>query len=476
MSLYMFLLLLIALILIGTSRLTGINRATVAIALAAIGWVIYVSWGADFVAVNHLPDYWKYLGGNSPTSETVKQFIHDNIFIVYVGHAASLALYLLATGTIVKILEQNGCLDFIVYLCRTASARQMLWRLVAVSFFISANLDNLTTTLLMLTVLRQLTDNRRERWLLGTAVVVAACMGGCFTVIGDPIGLLLWGQGAVTATAFSARLALPAVTACIIVTLMLSRKLPHRITGSRQVLPYRGNDTRLRPWQRTAMLFTALVGLWFVPTFYNITHLSPFLGAMCVLAILWVVNEAFNRRLFQADQMTTPYRHRAVILDSYAQLLYVLGWLLAMGVMKEAAVFDDLGHMLASLHMDGIWSIGILSGMLSSVTDSTAIAMCDVSLHGVLSHADLQHMAVNSNLWGSGSYMSQFLTDGDYWPVVVLCTTMGGLLLPIGNMSGLALMATEQLHPWWYIRHCTPALAIATCTAFIILFFENLLF
>ena len=472
----MFILLLFALLMIGTSRLTGMGRAPVAIALAAVGWVVYVAWGADFVAVSHPADYQQYLGGNSATSETVKQFIHDNIFIVYVGHAASLALYLLATGTIVKLLEQNGCLDFIVYLCRTASARKMLWRIVTVSFFISANLDNLTTTLLMLTVLRQLTDGRRERWLFGTAIVVATCCGGCFTVIGDPVGLLLWEQGAVTATAFSARLALPALSACAIVTLMLGRNLPHRIVGSSQVLPYRGIDTRLRPWQRFGMLVTALGGLWFVPTFHNITHLSPFLGALCVLAVLWVINEAFSAPYTPAGSQLSTFGSPLSALTSQAQLLYVLGWLLAMGVMKEAAVFDNLGHWLDRLHMDGIWSIGLLSALLSSVTDSMAIAVCDISLHDVLSHSDLQQMAVNSSLWGSGSYMAQFLTNGDYWPVVALCTTMGGLLLPIGNMSGLALMATEQLHPWWYIRHCTPAVALATLVAFAILFFENFFF
>lgn len=474
MSLYIFLLLLLALVLIGTSRLTGINRSTVAIALAAVGWVVYVSWGADFVAKTHPLEYQDYLQGNTPTSETVKMFIHDKVFLTYVGRAASLALFLLATSTIVRILEQNGCLDFITQFCRTNSARGMLWRLVLVTFFVSANLDNLTTTLLMLAVIRSLVEARHERWVLGSAVVVAACCGGCFTVIGDPLGLLLWGQGAVTATAFSSRLALPALVTCVTVTAFLDRQLPHRISSNWSSMPYRGDATRLRPWQRMAMLFVALAGLWFVPTFYNITHLSPFLGALCVLAVLWVVNEVFNRKLMEADQMTSLRRHRSMTLGSQAQLLYVLGIMLAMGVMAETGVFHAVNTLLGDT-FNSIWSIGFFSALLSSVTDSMAIGMCDASLHPVLSHSDLQHLAVDSSHWADGSYLSQFLLDGAYWPVIALFTTLGGLMLPIGNMSGLALMSVEQMHPGWYLRHCTPAVLLGSVLAVGILALEILL-
>jgi Na+/H+ antiporter NhaD/arsenite permease-like protein len=159
----------------------------------------------------------------------VKNYIAQNIFLTYVGRAAEIVLFLLATMTIVEILNNNGCFDFLAPMVRTRKSRKLLWSLSAVTFIISANLDNLTTTALMLVVVHNLVEGRRLRIIYGSAVVIAANTGGALTVIGDPAGVFLWNKNAVTATNFSMSLLLPCLVAWALPVFMLGRMLPERV-------------------------------------------------------------------------------------------------------------------------------------------------------------------------------------------------------------------------------------------------------
>jgi Na+/H+ antiporter NhaD/arsenite permease-like protein len=311
MTLLIVLLLIFGYLLISTSHFTGVSKAAVAMFIGTAGWVVYVCWGTDFVMRLHETDYLEFLAGSQPTSDAVKYFIYDNIFLKYVGKAASIVMFLVATMSIVEILNNNGCFDFIKEWIRTRNSKRLLWTITIATFIVSANLDNLTTATLMLVIMRDIVSNRQQRLLIGSAIVLAANAGGCFTVIGDPVGLVLWGDGAITATKFSAYLAAPALAAWIVPTILINHQLPDRLSTEWGPAPYRGDDTNLNPWQRILMLFVAIGGLWFIPTFHNITKLSPFLGALCVLSVLWVVNEVMNRNLLRSDQMSQRYIPKA---------------------------------------------------------------------------------------------------------------------------------------------------------------------
>ena len=300
MTLIIVTMLILAYLLIATGYLTGVNKAAIAMFLGTVGWVVYVCWGADFVMQQHPDDYMEWLGGTMPTSDTVKHFIYNKVFLNYVGKAAAIVMFLLATMSIVELLNNNGCFDFITEWIRTRNSKRLLWTISLAAFLLSANLDNLTTTMTMLVIMHSILQNSRQRMYVGAAIVLAANCGGCFTVIGDPIGLMLWGDGAVTASRFSAYLLLPVMLAWIIPTILINRELPDRLDTAWSPSPYRGDDTRLNRWQRVVMLIVGIGGLWFIPTFHNITKLAPFLGALCVLSVLWVVNEAFNHKLIQS--------------------------------------------------------------------------------------------------------------------------------------------------------------------------------
>ena len=467
MTLLIVLLLVLGYILIATGHLTGVNKAAIAMFIGTVGWVVYVCWGSDFVLSQHPRDYAEFLAGGSPSSSAVKDFIFDNIFLKYVGQAANIVMFLLATMTIVEILNNNGCFDFIIEWIRTRNSKRLLWTITVATFILSANLDNLTTTTMMLVIMHQIVRSRRQRMLIGAAVVLAANSGGCFTVIGDPTGLILWGDGAVTATSFSAALALPAIVAWVLPTILINRQLPDRLDTEWTAPPYRGDDTRLNRWQRMVMLFVGIGGLWFIPTFHNITKLSPFLGALCVLSVLWVVNEAFNRKLLDSDQMAQRRIPRALQYGAIQQMLFVMGIMLAMGVMMETGVIGDISSWI-DYNIHNVWVVGIISGLLSGLVDTFTVAMTNISLYPVVDSAQIGQ-------WVDSEYMSHFTLNGLYWQVVAYCTAIGGCLLSVGSTSGLALMRMEHVHLGWYLKTLTPKVLIGFFAGLVVLYLENLL-
>lgn len=464
MTVILVLMLILGYLLIATGHLTGVNKAAIAMFIGTVGWVVYICWGTDFVMAQHPHEYAEYLAGEEASSSAVKEFIRREIFINYVGRAASIVMFLLATMTIIEILSNNGCFDFVKKWIKTRNSKRLLWTITLATFVISANLDNLTTATMMLVVMREIVQNRQQRALVGSAIVIAACCGGCFTVIGDPTGLLLWEKGAVTATHFSAYLALPAILAWVIPTILINRELPERLDTQWSPMPYRGDDTNLNNWQRIVMLFVGIGGLWFIPTFHNITHLSPFLGALCVLSVLWVVNEAFNRKLMTADRLTEQRMPQALQYGAIQQMLFVMGIMLGMGVMTETGVLGDVSAWI-DYNIHNVWVVGLLSGLLSSLVDTFTIAITDISLYPVLTDAQ-------TTLWADSDYMGNFAGNGTYWMIVAFATAAGGCLLSVGSTSGIALMKMERVRLGWYLRHISPKMLLGWLTGMMVLWME----
>lgn len=445
MTLVIVSILIIGYVLISTGWMTNVNRAAVAVFMGTVGWVLYICYGTDFVLAQHPREYSDFLMGVAPNPENVKLFISQHIFLDYVGRGAEIALFLLATMSIVEILNNNGCFDFLTELLHTRSSKKMLWLISIVTFVISANLDNLTTTTMMLVIIHKILANRRQRMLYGSAVIIAANCGGALTVIGDPTGLVLWNIGAVDASDFSMYLALPCLVSMALPVWWLGRQLPERVETQGFAIPYRGDDTNLNRWQRMLMLFLGIGGLWFIPTFHNITKLSPFLGALCVLSLLWVVNEIFNRRLMDVDKMIQRRIPRVLQYGVIQMVLFVLGIMFAVGVVVETGAVSTLSQRIDD-NVHNVWILGIVSGFFGSVLDTFATSMSFVSLHPVVDVANL-------GLWADSDYVGAFVRNGVYWKIIAYCSAMGGNMLLIGSVSGLALMKMERIRLGWYLRN-----------------------
>ena len=465
MALIIISILIVGYVLIAMGHVTKMNKAAIAMFAGTVGWVLYICYGTDFVMSQHPREYSDFLSGAAATSANVKQFIAQNIFIKYVGKGAEIVLFLLSTMTIVEILDNNGCFDFLSEWMRTRSSRRLLWTMAGITFLISANLDNLTTTTMMLVIMHKLLPNRRQRMVFGSAIVLAANCGGALTVIGDPNGLLLWTNGAVTATSFSASLALPCLMAWLLPTWWLGRSLPSHVELQSTAMPYRGDDTNLNRWQRLLMLFVGIGGLWFIPTFHNITKLSPFLGALCVLSVLWIVNEVVNRKLMNIDQMIQRPTPRVLQYGIIQLMLFVMGVMLAIGAVRETGIINHIEQFChANIH--NVWIMGVIAGVSSCVIDTFATCMSFFSLHQVI---DAQHL----RLFSDSDYMSAFVTNGMYWKIIAYCSAMGGNVLLLGSMSGLALMKMEHIHVGWYFKHVGAVAAIGSALGLVLMWIMN---
>ncbi len=464
MTLVIVIILLLGYFLIATGHLTNINKAAIAMFVGTVGWILYISYGTDFVMERHPHEYMEFLAGRSQSSETVKYYIYDHIFLMYLGKTASIVLFLLATMSIIEILNNNGCFDFISEWVRTRNSRRFIWTITLFTFVISANLDNLTTSTMMLTIMHNIVQGRRQRLIIGCAIVLAANTGGCFTVIGDPAGVALWTNGAVTATNFSAYLVLPAMAAWVLPTYLLSRGLPERLDVEWPAARYRGDDTNLTRWQRLVMLVVGIGGLWFIPTFHNITKLSPFLGALCVLSVLWVVDEVINRKLLDADRMIQRRMPQALRYDNIQSILFIIGIMLGMGAASETGVFSTLSGWI-DYNVHNVWFYGVVAGLLSGMVDMFTIAMTGISMYPVLDGG-------NIGMWSDAAYMSDFVVNGAYWKIIAYSTAVGGCLVCFANVSGLALMKIERMRIGWYVKHCTAKIMVGWLAGLAILWAE----
>ena len=448
MTLIIVIILLLGYVLIATSSITRINKAASAMFAGTVGWVLYICWGTDYVMSQHPNEYIDWLAGANATSVAVKQYIAENIFLNYVGKGAEIVLFLLATMTIVEILNNNGCFDFLTQTMRTRNSRKLLWVITAITFIISANLDNITTTTMMLMIMHDIVPSRRQRMIYGSAIIIAANCGGALTVIGDTTGLLLWTNSMVTATDFSMTLMIPCLISWIVPTLWLSRMLPERIDSQWRTMPYRGDDTNLKIWQRLVMLIVGIGGLWFIPTFHNITKLSPFIGALCVLSVLWIVNEVMNSKMMDVDKMIQR-RVPFVLQYGVVQLaLFVMGIMLAIGVVQETGVIAWLSRW-CSENIHNVWLMGVIAAAFSTVLDTFASALSFISL------------------------FPDFPLNAIYWKIIAYSTAMGGSTLMIGSVAGLALMKMEHIRVGWYLRNIGWVVSLSWLMGMAVLYMMN---
>lgn len=459
MTLIIVAILIVSYLFIATERLTNINKAAIAVFAGTVGWVLYICWGSDFIMSNHQGEYLSFLHGATATSDAVKSYIWQNIFIQCVGKAAEVVLFLLATMTIVEILHNNGCFDFLTIWLRTRNSRLLMWKLAVFSFILSANLDNISSTVMMLTVTNQILPRTRDRIIYGAVVVLAVNFGGALTVIGDPTSLVLWNMGAITATSYTCSVALPCLIAWVLPTYLIGRTLSETVQLDHPTMPYRGDDTNLNVWQRLLVLFVGIGGLWFIPTFHSITKLSPFLGAFCVLSILWVVNEIFNRNIMSSDRRLTRSIPRQLQYSIIQLMLYVMGIMLAVGVVSETGAFTWLAEQIEE-YCPNIWILGVISGFISIFLDNFATAMTMISIFDV-----------NEVVQPSEPFLADMVQNGAYWKIIGYATAVGSSVLTVGSVSGIVYMQAERVGISWYFKHVGSKVLLAGILGLAVLYF-----
>lgn len=437
MTLIIVAVLLIGFILMSTEQAHHINRATVAMACGVVAWVIYLLDGKEFVMLMHDADYQAYLAGGESSSDSLKYFVAENIVPRYISEACSVILFLIATNTIVEVLHNNGVFDALIEWLRMRNSRVFLWVISLLTFVISANVDNLTTVVLMMSIISQIVRNHHQRVIYACTILMSACMGGCFTAIGDMTSVMLWVRDAITPSAYAAGLFLPAFTTLCVFNLLIGKRLHGRVEIFSAISRYDGDDSYLAPWQKVLLLVLGIAGLWFIPSFHYITKLPPFLGSLSVLALIWAVEGLCN--LERNGNVLLVQRHyfRNTEFIGMRMILYFIGISLGVGALAECGALDFVGRW-AETYINNVYIYGVAVGLLSSLMDNVPLMMTGMNLFQV-------DTAPGST--------SEFIQNGIYWQLLSYCCACGGCLIFVGSMAGQAVLEVERIRFKWYIRH-----------------------
>ena len=428
-------------IFIAAEFFTHINKAAVAVFAGVAAWLLYMLTGEGYVNAEHAEDFafYQLSGGNS-----FNAFIAKNVFSKYIGDACEVILFLLASIGIVEVLNGNGCFSFLGKIVHTRSSSKLMWFLALTSFLISANVDNLSTTVIMLVVMHKFVSGTKLRMIYGSAVVIASCCGGALTVIGDAGGLTLWTKGYITPSAYSLVMAAPTLLMLVTTTFMLSRLLPERLPA-RAFECAIDNDSALSTWQRCVLVFVSIGGLWFIPTFHNITSLPPYVGALCVLSLLWVLNEIFNLRIMHSGKMVMRHSPVAMQYENIQILLFYIGLTLMGGVCVETGIVETFTRWMCE-NIGNSYVLSAIGGVVSMLLDNVAVVIANTQMAASLEN---------------GPYVYEsFACNGAYWPLLNYACMAGSLLLSVGSLSGVMLMRMENVSFLWYLRRITPRVAL----------------
>lgn len=431
-------------LLMSTVQVNRLNRAAIAMFCGVIAWLLYMLHGEGFLALVHPAEYVDYLIQKRMSGVAITGFVARSILPSYISEACAVILFLVATNTILEVMNNNGVFDSLSRWLRMRQSRRFLWLLTLLTFFISANVDNLTTVVLMLTLVGKVVSNRRQKVLYSCAVLVAAHLGGAFTVIGDMTSLMLWVRGVVSASAFAQGLFLPCLLSLCAFNLLLMPLLHGRLEVCSRLSLFRGDDSLLAPWQKVAMLIIGLAGLWSIPTFSAVTMFPPFIGALCVLALIWLVEGAFTMRL-RGNRL---FVQRAYIRDTefigMKTVIYFLGISLGIGALRECGALDLVGRLLSE-HIHNVYAYGLMAGVASAVFDTVPMMMAGLNMFPL----DTSGLAAD------------FSFNGAYWQMLSYSSAIGSCLIYVTTLAGHAVADTERVRLGWYMRHIAWRVAIA---------------
>lgn len=339
--------------------------------------------------------------------------------------------------TIVELIDAHEGFRVITDRIRTTNKVKMLWIVCVLTFFFSALLDNLTTSIVMVSLLRKLIDDRSTRWLFAGMVVIAANSGGAWSPIGDVTTTMLWIGGQLGTSTIVSHLFLPSVVSMVVPLAVLSIRLKGEVARPEEEHDEGWDPTT--PFERNLVFAAGVVGLLFVPLFKTVTHLPPFMGMMMSLGLLWMLTERLHRskNLEQKEHLTVVGVLRQI--DS-ASVLFFLGILLAVGALQEA------GHLILAaewlkVSLDDVYLIDLAIGLLSAIVDNVPLVAASMGMYDVVQPDQVV------TAWDA-----MFVQDGIFWQFLAYCAGTGGSALIIGSAAGVAVMGLERIDFVWYVK------------------------
>ena len=388
---------------IALEAFTKVNKAAVALLMCVLCWTAYCLMPGHELST--LPE------GLGETAETL--------------------FFLMGAMTIVEIVDANGGFNFVRDTMKTRSKRKLLWRVAFMTFFLSAILDNLTTSIVMIMVLRKLIQQPKERLVYASLVIIAANSGGAFSPIGDVTTIMLWIKGMVSTGGVITELLLPSLVSMVVPALLLSLQLKGKFDKS-QNLPVQ-DVSPFTKHQRQVVFCFGVGGLMFVPVFKTLTHLPPYMGILLVLGLLWTITELFNRRFDESDPMAKRVTQLLSRIDM-STILFFLGILMAVLCLKQVGVLNAVGDGLNVAFNGNPYLITGIIGVLSSIVDNVPLVAACMNMYDVVPD-------------------TIYATDGAFWQLLAYCAGVGGSMLIIGSAAGVVVMGLEKITFGWYMKH-----------------------
>ncbi len=410
---------------IALESVTKVNKAAIALLMFAVCWTLLM-----FSPESYFPN----LTGQDLIN-TVSSAIEHHL-----GSTSTTLFFLMGAMTIVEIVDQNGGFNWVRSALQTRSKRALLWRIAFMTFVLSAILDNLTTSIVMVMILRKLIQDHKDRLVYASLVIIAANSGGAFSPIGDVTTIMLWNKGVITAAGVISEIIVPSIISMVVPAFIMQYMLKGELQIKEETT---NNDStvaadHLSDSQRKSVFFIGVGGLMFVPVFKTITHLPPFVGILLVLSILWTVTEVFYYNLpHESDKEGTGKRVTNLLRNiDMSTILFFLGILMAVACLEQIGVLTTLGKGLNVAFNNNHYIVTGIIGVLSSIVDNVPLVAGSMGMYPVEAAGD---MAI----------------DGIFWQLLAYCAGVGGSMLIIGSAAGVVVMGLEKITFGWYMKHIT---------------------
>ena len=403
---------------IALESLTRINKAAIALLMCVGCWTLLMM--APGVYYPEIP------------ADGVLHHVAE-VIEHHLGDAGGTLFFLMGAMTIVEIVDSNGGFNFVRDTIETHSKRKLLWRVAFITFFLSAILDNLTTSIVMIMVLRKLVQNHEERMVYAALVIISANSGGAFSPIGDVTTIMLWIKGVITTQGVLTEIFIPSLVSMLIPAFIMQYMLKGKFEKE-QNLP-KAEVSHFTKTQRNIIFWLGVGGLCFVPVFKTLTHLPPCMGILLVLGVLWTVTEIFHYNTSEDDTMAKRVSDLLSKID-LSTIMFFLGILMAVAVLQEIGVLAALGEGLNEAFAGNYYLINGIIGVLSSIVDNVPLVAGCMGMYPVAAEGA---MAV----------------DGIFWQLLAYCAGVGGSMLIIGSAAGVVVMGLEKITFGWYMKKIT---------------------
>lgn len=400
-----------------------INKSGTALLLGTVLWVMYVFSG------------W---AGHS---------VIDGQIAASIGEVAETIMFLIGAMIIVELVDVHGGFLFITNRITTKDKKRLLLMIAGITFFMSAVLDNLTTSIVMIMLIRKLIGNYKERWVFGSIIIIAANSGGAWSPIGDITTIMLWVRGNISTSATIPHLFFPSVVSALVPVMIARRFLHGKISAPNFILEEETDNLLLKELKTKEKLSIFLLGvgcLLFVPVFKTVTHLPPFMGILFGVGVLWIYTELMYRRNAAPEELKLRVAKVVHRIDM-STLLFFLGILLAVDALRHSGILGGFSVWM-DRSIGNVYAVNLIIGALSAVVDNVPLVAGAIGMYPVADAAMVASAA-------DPSYMANFMQDGTFWQFLAYCAGVGGSMLIIGSAAGVVVMGLERINFIWYLKH-----------------------